>query len=165
MPNDISDKKAWVWLWLSAAIILIDQLSKYFVNTYLPYGQQVHLLPFFNLWLKYNAGASFGFLGTAGGWQVFLFSGISIIVVVAIFAWFGKVRRSNWMLGLSLSLILGGACGNLIDRLRYKYVIDFFDFHVGHWHFATFNVADTAICIGAVFLVIKLLFFHESITR
>jgi len=161
MTNE-TNKKAWSWLWLSLFIIIIDQLSKYFANQLLPYGKQVHVLPFFNLWLKYNAGAAFGFFGTAGGWQVFLLSGISIIVAVIIFAWLGKLKRSAWMMAGSLSLIMGGACGNLIDRLRFNYVVDFFDFHVGGWHFATFNVADSAICVGATLLVIKLLFFSKK---
>ncbi len=160
--NDVNEKKAWSWLWLTVLIIVLDQLSKYFVSKYLPYGEQVHVLPFFNLWLKYNMGAAFSFLGKASGWQVFLLAGISIIVAVTIFAWLGKIKRSDWMMGASLSLIMGGACGNLIDRIRFKYVIDFFDFHIGHWHFATFNVADSAICVGAALLVIKLLFFKKS---
>lgn len=157
-----TNKKAWPWLWLSAFIILIDQLSKYFANHYLPYGKQVQVFPHFNLWLTYNMGAAFGFLRTAGGWQVFLLAGISIVVAIVIFVFFGKAKRSDWMMGASLSLILGGACGNLIDRIRFQYVIDFFDFHVGNWHFATFNVADSAISIGAALLVIKLLFFSKQ---
>jgi len=161
MPNGAKEKNAWSWLWLTLVVILIDQTSKYVALHLLPYGEQVYVLPFFNLWLKYNSGAAFGFLHGAGGWQVFMLSGISIIVAVGIFAWMSRIKRSDWMMGASLGLILGGASGNLIDRLRFNYVVDFFDFHVGGWHYATFNVADTAICIGATLLVIKLLFFSK----
>lgn len=158
----MKNKKAWVWLWLSVFIILLDQGSKYFADHYLPYGKQVVLAPFFNLWLKYNAGSAFGFLHNAGGWQVFFLSGIAIVVTILLITWLAKTARSDWMMALALNLILGGALGNLIDRLHFDYVIDFFDFHMGGWNFATFNVADSAITVGAVFLVIRVLFFKDK---
>lgn len=154
-------KKAWIWLWVSVFIVFLDQSSKWLVVHFLSYGQPYVLLPFFNLWLNYNPGAAFGFLGLAGGWQVFLLSAISIVVSVILVVWLGRTPRKDWMMALALSLILGGAIGNLIDRLRFHYVVDFFDFHIGEWHFATFNVADSAITIGVIFLMIRLLFFNK----
>jgi len=162
MPNNAKQKNAWAWLWLSLAVVLIDQLSKHVVDHLLHYGKPLHVLPFFNLYLKYNAGAAFSFFGNGSGWQIFLLSAVSILVIMFIFAWMARVKRSDWLMASALSLILGGAVGNLIDRIRLGYVIDFFDFHVGGWHFATFNVADSAICVGATFLVIKLLFFSKK---
>ena len=155
-------KRAGPWLWLSVVIIIIDQCAKYLANQYLALYQPIALLPFFNLTLKYNPGAAFSFLGAAEGWQIFLLAAISVIVMVVILVWLGRVKRSDWLLALPLSLILGGAFGNLIDRIRLGYVIDFFDFHIKTWHFATFNVADSAISVGAVLLIIKLVFFSKK---
>lgn len=154
-----SVKKSWAWLWLSVFIVALDQSSKWLAVHFLSTSQPHVLLPFFNLWLNYNAGAAFGFLRAAGGWQVFLLSSISILVAIVLVLWLGRTPRKDWMMALALSLILGGAVGNLIDRLRLHFVIDFFDFHIGGWHFATFNVADSAITVGVVFLVVRLLFF------
>lgn len=161
VDNMPSQKRAWVWLWLSLFLIVLDQWSKYQAVHHLSYGEPVVLAPFFNLWLKYNAGAAYGFLEAAGGWHFFFLSGISIIVSVIVLMWLGRIPRDDWMKALALSFILGGAIGNLIDRLRFRYVIDFFDFHIGAWHFATFNVADAAITVGTIFLAIRLLFFKE----
>ena len=88
----------------------------------------------------------------------FLLAGISLVVIVVVLFWLSRVLRSDWMMALPLSLIVGGACGNLIDRIRFSYVIDFLDFHFKNWHFATFNLADSAITIGAFLLIIKLFF-------
>lgn len=161
MDNFSNKKNAWVWLWLSAFVFFIDQVSKHIVVTTLHYAQPYAVFPFFNLSLQYNAGTAFGALHTASGWQIFLLSGIAIIVSLVLILWLRKVPRNDWMMALGLSLILGGALGNLVDRIRFRYVIDFFDFHIGAWHFATFNIADAAITIGAVFLIIRLLFVRN----
>lgn len=161
MKIEKSHKNALPWLWVSGFIIVLDQFTKYFANQYLQLEQPLAIFPFFNLTLQYNFGAAFGFLGATNGWQVYLFAGISIIVIMIIFVWLIRLRRSDRLMAFSLSLILGGACGNLIDRVRFSYVIDFFDFHIDTWHFATFNVADSAITIGAALLIIKLLFFSQ----
>jgi len=160
--SDNMRNRAWIWLWLSILVVVLDQGSKFLAVHYLVYGKPIVVLPFFNLWLNYNTGAAFGFLGAQNGWQVFLLSGIAIIVSVVLIMWLGKTPRKDWLMALALSLILGGAIGNLIDRIRFKYVIDFFDFHIGTWHFATFNVSDIAITIGAIFLVIRLLFIRDK---
>ena len=160
MPN--IEKKAWPWFWLSIAVVLLDQLSKYFALRHLTFNDPLVLLPFFNLTLAFNPGASFSFLGNAGGWQVYLFSGLSFLVALALLIWLGRVPRSDRLMAAALSLIIGGALGNLIDRLHYGFVIDFFDFHLGGWHFAIFNVADSAICVGAFLLIINMLFFSKK---
>ena len=151
-------KPAWTWLWLSLVVIAIDQFSKYLVNTTLPYNKPLVLLPFFNFTLRYNAGAAFGFLGSENGWQVLLLMAVTIIVVCGLIVWLVRTPRSDWLTASALTLILGGACGNLIDRIQLGYVVDFLDFHIGAWQFATFNLADTAICIGAFFLIIGMMF-------
>lgn len=146
----------WIWLWLSLLIVILDQLSKLFVVNHLVPGQNVQLLPFFNLHLAFNTGIAFGFLGGESGWQVPFFAVLTIAIIAVLFIWLGRIKRNDYLLSISLSLIIGGACGNLIDRLRLAYVVDFFDFHLGAWHFATFNLGDAAITVGAVLLFIKL---------
>ncbi len=153
------NQKAWVWLWVSVLILVLDQGAKITVVAHIPYAQPYFVFPFLNLYLQYNSGAAFSILNNAGGWQVILFSIISIIMSLVILVWLIKTPRSDRLQALALSLILGGALGNLIDRLCCGYVIDFFDFHWGHWHFATFNVADLAITLGVCFLIIRWLFF------
>lgn len=155
-------KNAWPWLLLSVIVIAIDQLSKLYLNAHLTLGQPVEVLPFFNLTLAYNTGAAFSFLGEQAGWQIWVFASISLVVSIILMVWLLKTPRSEALLACSLSLILGGAVGNSIDRVLYGYVIDFADFHIGSWHFATFNVADSAVCIGAGLLIIHLVFFSKK---
>lgn len=150
-------KKAWVWLWLSALVIALDQITKYLVVHHLEFGQPVKILPFFNFTLNYNPGAAFSFLGAQGGWQVYLFAAISLIVAVILLVWLGRIKRSDGLMAAGVSLIIGGALGNFIDRIRLTYVIDFLDFHIKSWHYATFNVADSAICVGAFLLILRML--------
>lgn len=152
------NKKAWFWIFLSLAIIVCDQLAKLIVLKNFTEQTIVHALPFLNFILRFNSGASFSFLGDASGWQVYLLSSISIIVSIALVIWLSRLSRSEWWIATPISLVLGGALGNLIDRLRYGFVIDFIDFHIGNWHFATFNIADSAVCVGATWLVLGLLY-------
>lgn len=147
-----------LWLWLSIFIIVIDQLSKAAVMDHLVPGQTVRCLPFLNLSLAYNSGAAFSFLGGESGWQMPLISAVVIAVIVMLLIWLSKCQRNQYVMCISLSLIIGGAIGNLIDRLRLSVVVDFLDFHVDNWHFATFNIADAAITVGAVLLVLKFFF-------
>lgn len=151
------------WLWLSAIVIVFDQLTKHFVLRHLSYDQVVNALPFLNITLRFNRGAAFSFLGDASGWQIYLLAGISVVVSLLLIIWLSRLHRRQWLTAVPLSLILGGALGNLIDRLRFGYVVDFIDFHVGAWHFATFNIADAAVSIGAAGLVLGLI--YESIAR
>ena len=162
MPS--TKKMAWSWLWLSVFIIALDQLSKYLVVHHMTYGKPLYVLPFLNFALNFNPGAAFSFLSNAGGWQVYLFAAISLVVSAVLIVWLGRVNRSDHLMAAGLSLIIGGALGNFIDRVRLTYAIDFLDFHVKHWHFATFNVGDSAICIGAFLLILRILFFSRSKT-
>lgn len=142
------------WLWLSVVVIILDQVSKFFVSEHLAFQPPMELTSWLNLILAYNYGAAFSFLGTAGGWQRWLFSGLSAVVSVVLIVWISRTPKNSFWLPCCLALILGGAIGNLIDRVRFGYVVDFIDFHIGNWHFATFNVADAAISVGAVMMLI-----------
>lgn len=153
------NKKAWPWIFVSLFILACDQFTKYLVLWYLTEQSLVRVLPFLNFILRFNAGASFSFLGNASGWQVYLLAGISVIVSVILIVWLTRLQREEWWTSLPISLVLGGALGNLIDRVHFGHVTDFIDFHVGNWHFATFNVADSAVSIGAAWLV--LIFLYE----
>lgn len=151
-------KKQLSWLWLAGAVILLDQLVKWYINHYFVYGQPVPVLPFLNLTLAYNPGAAFGFLGMQGGWQVLLLTGVTILVVLGLCIWLWRLKPHEKYMAMALCLILGGAIGNLIDRVRLGYVIDYIDFYIRTWHYATFNLADVSICIGAFVLILQLLF-------
>lgn len=136
------------WLGVAAIIVLIDQLSKLTMSRLLSYGQSEYITSFFNLVMVYNPGAAFSFLADSGGWQRWFFSVLALSVSIFI-VWMLSRNGNQRMFCWSLSLILGGAVGNLIDRLAYGHVIDFLDFHIGSWHWPAFNVADAAITIGA----------------
>lgn len=140
------------FLWISIAVIAIDRYTKFWVLSHLTYQEPLIVLPIFNLTLAYNRGAAFSFLQSASGWQNLFFSCLAFIVALVVLYWlFNLSARARW-LNVSLCLILGGALGNLWDRMLYGYVIDFLSFHVGDWYFAIFNVADSAISMGAFML-------------
>ncbi|OGT43456.1 MAG: signal peptidase II [Gammaproteobacteria bacterium RIFCSPHIGHO2_12_FULL_40_19] len=157
--KNYNQKTAWPWIFVSLFIIVCDQLTKYFILQHLTEQSVVHVFPFLNFILRFNAGASFSFLGNASGWQIYLLVGISAVVSVILISWLTRLPRNEWWTTLPISLVLGGALGNLIDRVRFGYVTDFIDFYVGNWHFATFNVADSAVSVGAAWLV--LIFLYE----
>ncbi len=152
----------WLWLWLTVTVIIADQLTKTWVMSALLPGQTLAWMPWFNIHLAFNTGAAFSFLGGQSGWQMPLFVVITLAVSIILFVWLGRIKRNQYLLCIAISLIIGGALGNLIDRLRLSYVIDFFDFHIGTWHFATFNVADAAITVGAALMLIYFFFFDKS---
>lgn len=156
-------KTAWPWVGLSVLIILLDQYVKYWVLHHVTDQQTISLLPFLNIILRFNSGAAFSFLGNQDGWQVYFFSVISVLVSVVLFVWLCRLCRSDWMVAAPVSLVLGGALGNLIDRIHYGFVVDFIDFHINLWHFATFNIADSAVCVGAACLILRVL--YEGVTR
>lgn len=151
-------KSALVWLWLSVVVIILDQLGKFLVLHNLNYQEALRLTSFLNFTLTYNPGAAFSFLDSAGGWQIYVFVAISLVVAVIFILWLRQTPRTFFWRALGLSLIIGGAIGNCIDRLRLTYVVDFIDFHVRGWHFATFNVADSAVCIGAFCLIFSMFY-------
>ncbi len=146
-----------VWLWLSIVVMLLDQFSKWYMLNYLTPYQPIALVPFFNFSLTFNSGSAYGFLANQSGWQIPFICAVVMVVTAVLLIWLSRLQRRDYMLCTAVSLIIGGALGNLIDRLRFSYVIDFLDFHIGTWHFATFNVADAAISVGAFLLVVKFL--------
>jgi len=141
------------WFWLSAVVLLLDQGSKLLAEARLVFHEPVTVLPFFNLRLAYNTGAAFSFLSNAGGWQRWFFAGISVLVIGVLVVWMRRLKPEQWPLSLAFALIIGGALGNLIDRLVYGHVIDFIDVYYRTWHWPTFNIADSAITLGAGLLL------------
>jgi signal peptidase II len=135
-------------------IIVLDQSTKYLCNTQLAYNQPLQVFPGFDLLLVYNTGAAFSFLADVGGWQRWILAGISLLVSAGIAVWLWRLPRQQVMLGFALTLVLGGALGNLYDRVVLGHVIDFISVYAGSWRFATFNIADSAISIGAVLLAL-----------
>jgi signal peptidase II len=150
-----------LWLSLSLLIIALDQFSKYWIMHHVTYYQPLEIFSWLNFIISFNKGAAFSFLNTAGGWQGWFFGIIAVIVAILIIVWLLRLPKKDHLTAFSLSLILGGALGNLLDRIQHGYVIDFIDFHIKNWHFATFNIADSAICVGAFFMIIKILFFNR----
>lgn len=142
---------------LIAAIIGLDQLTKYIASNLLQYAQPVYVLPVFDWTLLHNHGAAFSFLSDAGGWQRWLFTAISVGVSLAMFVWLLKTPVSMWMLRYSLAFIIGGALGNLIDRVWLGYVVDFISVHWDEHYFPAFNVADSFITMGAGLMIIDML--------
>lgn len=141
------------WLSLSALIIVLDQISKLLISGHFVYGESLRITGFFNLVLAHNTGAAFSFLDSAGGWQRWMFTAIAIVASI----WIVRLLRQHLqqtMFCLALSLVLGGALGNLIDRVAYGYVVDFLDFYWANYHFPAFNVADSAISVGAALLLL-----------
>jgi len=143
------------WYLLAALIILMDQLTKHWVSTAFSYGETLELLPFLNLTLVHNMGAAFSFLSEAGGWQRWFFTLIGVAVTVVIVVWLSRLSDRQGLLALALSLVLGGAIGNLWDRVLLGYVVDFVDLYYRHYHWPAFNVADAAITLGALLLILE----------
>ena len=146
------------WLWLTAILIAVDQWSKFFTLQHLLPTDVVRWTSFFDIRLAFNTGASFGFLADGTGWQTTFFSLVAIVAAIILIIWLYRLRYNDYLLCIALSMILAGAVGNLIDRIRLSYVIDFFSFHVGAWHFDIFNVADSCITVGVILLLAHLLF-------
>lgn len=150
-----SEPNGWRWLPVALGVILLDQLTKQLIVTRLDYLEVIELLPVLNLTHVYNPGAAFSFLADASGWQRWFFAGLAIAVGVVIIVWLKRLKaRTQWMLACALSLILGGAIGNVIDRVRLGHVIDFVHAHWGESDFPAFNVADAAISVGAALLLL-----------
>jgi signal peptidase II len=150
------------WLLVSLLVVFIDQWTKFYMVHHFVPGMPYYVLPVFNLTLSFNPGAAFSFLADMGGAQIWILSGVAILVSLMLMGWL--YRTSPHLVGrcLGLSLILGGAVGNLIDRLRFGFVIDFFQFHAAGWYFAIFNVADSAVTVGAVLLMISLISYRDG---
>ena len=141
------------WLGLAAIVLLVDQLSKITITKLFAYGESMIVTSFFNLVLVYNKGAAFSFLASEAGWQRHLLTVVGIGAALFIIYLLNR-HAGQRMFCWALALILGGAVGNVLDRVMYGYVIDFLDVHAGGWHWPAFNVADSAICVGAVLFVL-----------
>ena len=142
------------WLWIAAAVLALDQATKYAVERFLAYGERLAVVPgFLDLTLVYNRGAAFSFLAQAGGWQRWFFIGIGAVATIFI-VWLLTKHGSQRLFAFSLALILGGAIGNVVDRIVRGHVVDFVLLHWQRFHWPAFNVADSAITVGAVLLVV-----------
>jgi signal peptidase II len=153
--------KLWVSLILALVVLVLDFATKRWVESELLYREQVPVTSFFNLVLTYNAGAAFSFLSDAAGWQRWFFSGIaggaSILIIYLL-----RKHAADKLFCIALSLILGGAVGNLWDRITLGHVVDFLDFYIGSYHWPAFNVADSAIFVGAMLLILQSFLQNES---
>lgn len=150
----IKGKSGLVWLWLTVAVLIVDQVTKYWVASTMNLGQSINILSFFSITYAQNPGAAFSFLADQGGWQRIFFTVISIIASIVFVVWLKRTPSSKIILSAALACMLSGALGNLIDRILFGYVIDFLDFYVGQNHWPTFNIADSIIFIGASLMII-----------
>lgn len=142
------------WFGLGLVVILLDQYTKGLASSGLEYGQPVRVFSWFNLTLMHNTGAAFSFLNDAGGWQRYFFSAAAIGISMVLAIWLIVMPRGQWLLALSLGLILGGALGNLWDRVALGYVVDFISVHYENSYFPAFNLADSAISVGAACMLL-----------
>tara|TARA_B110000444_G_C18810532_1_gene582327 strand:- start:669 stop:1121 length:453 start_codon:yes stop_codon:yes gene_type:complete len=150
---------------LSAFVVLADQLTKNIVTENFLYGENLNVFSGVNLILIHNAGAAFSFLSDAGGWQRWLFLLISLIVSIILAAWLYRLKKTQFFMSLSLSLILGGAIGNLIDRIFLGYIIDFIDIFYKSYHWPVFNIADASITLGVAIFIINNLVVSKNIDK
>jgi signal peptidase II len=142
------------WLWLSLVVVVLDQATKFLVTRFFELYERVEVLPVLDFTLLHNTGAAFSLLAGASGWQRWFFIALAGVVSVLLVAWIWRTPRGDKLLPLALSLVLGGAVGNVIDRVVHGYVVDFIHAHWGGAYFPAFNIADSAITIGAVLLIL-----------
>ncbi len=156
--------RAFMWYLLSLVVIIIDQWTKWLAETNLTFHEPVPVIePFLNWTLAYNYGAAFSFLADAGGWQKWFFSGLALVMSLFLMVYLIKAPRQAKLLSIGLALVLGGAIGNLIDRLLHGHVIDFIHVHNADvWHYPIFNIADMGISIGVALIVIDMLFLEKK---
>ncbi len=152
-------------LLLIAAITALDLWTKSIASANLVYGQENEVLPILNWTLLHNKGAAFSFLSNQGGWQRYLFTGISSVASIVFLVWLIRLPKQQWLVRFSLTFILGGAIGNLIDRIQHGYVVDFISFHWNSSYFPAFNIADMAITFGAMLMIADLIFNPEHNTE
>ena len=165
------------WLWLSALVIAVDAATKWGASRFLHYATPVKITEFFNLTLLHNHGAAFSFLAKADGWQRWGFAALAFVVALGLMVWLLRIpravpggsgvamRRGVGVVKVAIALIIGGAIGNLIDRLTLGYVVDFLDFHWHAYHWPAFNVADSAIVLGVALLIFSELFLGTGKTK
>ncbi len=151
------------YLWITLLVLVVDQITKYIANHTLELHAAVPVIQgYFNFMLAYNEGAAFSFLSNAGGWQRWFFTGLAGIVSIVLLVWIKRLGENEKTTAWALSLILGGAVGNLIDRVLFGHVIDFIQWHYQDYYWPAFNIADSAISVGAALLIISALFSRES---
>ena len=149
-------------LWLALLVIIFDHITKYMAVTMLTFGEPVAVMPNLNWTLAYNYGAAFSFLADMGGWQRWFFAGLAVVMSAILLFWLKKLPNQLNTETWGINLVLGGAIGNLIDRVIAGRVTDFIDFYIGTWHYATFNIADVAITVGAGLLILSELFLKPK---
>jgi signal peptidase II len=163
MPKRYSYIKNFAWLLMAAVIIVLDQVTKFLIAHFLLVEEVVSVTSFFNLYFTFNTGAAFSFLADANGWQEWLFGGLALLISLAIISWLFRTKKAKAWTKFSFMLILGGAVGNLIDRVLYGHVRDFLYFH---WHdllrWPAFNLADSAICLGAILLILEMFLYGKK---
>lgn len=167
MPNSSKlTKTVWGYYALAVFVIIFDQITKYYFNTWFELGETVEIIsPVLSWTLAYNYGAAFSFLAEAGGWQKWFFAILGIVVSLFITGYLKQTAKNAKLLSIGLALILGGAIGNVIDRFFHGYVIDFIHVHYADiWHYPIFNIADIGICVGMVFVVVDMLFLESKRT-
>lgn len=152
MPEPVSFTKWGRWLGWSAVVFVLDQLTKHAVTANFQYLETRYVFSWFNLVLAHNTGAAFSFLAGASGWQREFFIGVTLLIS-GVLLWMLRSNQGNRLLSLALALVLGGAAGNLYDRILHGYVIDFVQWHVAGYYWPAFNIADSAICLGAALLI------------
>jgi signal peptidase II len=152
----------WVWLSVSALVIVLDLYTKQRISEALDLYRPREIFSWLNITLAHNYGAAFSFLSDAGGWQRGFFIVLASVVSVVLLVWLLRLPRREWRTGLGLALVLGGAIGNLVDRVRLGYVVDFIDVHAGGWHYPAFNVADSAITCGVILLLLDALLLSRT---
>ena len=145
------------WLWLSLIVILLDQSTKQIAEALLTHAQPVNVLPVFSFTLLYNKGAAFSFLSDQAGWQRWFFILLALGVSLVLIAWLRRLKREERWTAVALALIIGGALGNVIDRILFGQVIDFLHFHYANHYFPAFNVADSAITVGVAVMLLDAL--------
>lgn len=157
-----SNKSALIWLWLTALVVIVDIATKQLAEAVLVYANPVEILPVLDFTLLYNKGAAFSFLADQSGWQRWFFTIIKVVVSVALVVWLAKLPRvTSFLLPAAIALILGGALGNLFDRVMFGHVIDFISVHWHDAYFPAFNIADSAITLGAILMALDVV--RESV--
>lgn len=147
------DKANLRWLWLSFGVLVVDQLTKWAALAGLDYARPVEILPFFDFTLLYNTGAAFSFLAEHDGWQRWFFVFLAVVITAVLLGWLAFVAIRDRRIQAGVTLVIGGAVGNVIDRVLYGHVVDYLDFHVAGWHWPAFNIADAAITIGVALII------------
>jgi signal peptidase II len=153
MAKSSTQHTLWMWLAIAFIIILADQYTKILIVGNMQYGESRYVTSYFNIVRWHNTGAAFSFLAGASGWQRWFFVGLGTVATIFII-WMLKRHGQQTLFATALTLIMGGAVGNVIDRLQHGYVVDFIQVHAGGWYFPSFNVADSAITMGAIFLIL-----------